>query len=402
MKNRLLIGLVILIAAIGCTNKLQKRYSSPITKGQEKKVYKIDDVYADNTFDGARLNAFAKLDESSYQVTVSPENTPINRSPYYSFRIWSKQPQKISLEIAYTDGFYNRYIPKVSTDGKTWKPLEVQYYEIDSTRRSIVLDLVLSSDKLWVSAQELYSSKDMADWTADICKLDYVSSQQIGTSVLGRPINLTTIDENQSKMSLIFVGRQHPPEIPGGTIALMTFTKTILADTDLAKRFRKRFKVLMFPLLNPDGVDLGYWRHNANGKDLNRDWITFEQPETKAVRDWLRKMRTNDPSEQFCYGIDFHTSFSGPYLLTPDRAHPKVTSAITDQWVADIIELTGDELDVRARGKDKPYCYTWMTNELEIEAVTYEDGDEIPRPKVRQRARDYATTLMKVLLDKYE
>ena len=38
---------------------------------------------------------------------------------------------------------------------------------------------------------------------------------------------------------------------------------------------------------NPDGVDSGYWRHNSNGVDLNRDWIEFTQPETKAIKQFL-------------------------------------------------------------------------------------------------------------------
>ncbi len=40
---------------------------------------------------------------------------------------------------------------------------------------------------------------------------------------------------------------------------------------------------LILPLLNPDGMALGHWRHNLGSVDLNRDWGIFGQPETTAV-----------------------------------------------------------------------------------------------------------------------
>ena len=36
-------------------------------------------------------------------------------------------------------------------------------------------------------------------------------------------------------------------------------------------------------MVNPDGADRSQ-RRNASGADLNRDWLTLSQPETKAVR----------------------------------------------------------------------------------------------------------------------
>ena len=43
----------------------------------------------------------------------------------------------------------------------------------------------------------------------------------------------------------------------------------------------EKFRVLAFPLMNPDGVDLGHWRHNAGGIDLNRDWSTTTRKKLK-------------------------------------------------------------------------------------------------------------------------
>jgi hypothetical protein len=43
----------------------------------------------------------------------------------------------------------------------------------------------------------------------------------------------------------------------------------------------RRLAVVVFPVQNPDGHEAGT-RANANGFDLNRDWLTMTQPETQA------------------------------------------------------------------------------------------------------------------------
>ena len=72
------------------------------------------------------------------------------------------------------------------------------------------------------------------------------------------------------------------------------------------RKFRTQFNIYAFPLLNPDGADMGMWRHNANGKDLNRDWVEFSQPETQTVRDYLDGKVDDGKNIQFA--VDFHTS----------------------------------------------------------------------------------------------
>ena len=70
------------------------------------------------------------------------------------------------------------------------------------------------------------------------------------------------------------IGRQHPPEVTGA-IAMHSFIDTVLADTDLARQFRDRFKLAIVPLMNPDGVAAGHWRHNV--------WRCGRKPRLGAV-----------------------------------------------------------------------------------------------------------------------
>ena len=391
----LLVGALLLIA---CNKKTQEETAAPSPAETARTTFQAGTVFADNDFDGARLNGFKQLDETTYQALIMPESIPVNNSPWFSFRIWSETASKITLEIAYTDDFKNRYIPKLSSDGVTWRPCDEEFYSVDTISGSIKLELNLSPQKLWVSAQENLNSTYINTWVDNLAQQANITTTQIGESEQGKPISMFNIKGRNPTQSMVIIGRQHPPEVPGGTISLMAFVDALLANTELAVRFRKQFEIIVFPLLNPDGVDNGNWRHNANGQDLNRDWVDFNQTETKTVRDWLLNARERKLVGEYAFGIDFHTSYSGPYLLTLDTIPHSVKPVITNQWIQQIEWTRNEQLDIRPRAQSLPYCYNWLINELGIEAVTYEEGDEIDRAIIKQRAADYANVLMEVLL----
>src|SRR5690606_34619577 len=96
------------------------------------------------------------------------------------------------------------------------------------------------------------------------------------------------VGKAKSKRVVVLMTRQHPPEVTGHH-AFMSFVETITENTPQAKLFRDKFLIYLFPLVNPDGVEGGHWRHNTGGIDLNRDWEDFNQPETRAIRDYLKK-----------------------------------------------------------------------------------------------------------------
>ena len=65
------------------------------------------------------------------------------------------------------------------------------------------------------------------------------------------------------------------------------FLNTILKENKLSSIFLDKYRILAFPLMNPDGVDLGHWRHNAGGVDTNRDWSFYHQPEIKTTVQYI-------------------------------------------------------------------------------------------------------------------
>ena len=63
--------------------------------------FKIDlkwSFFASNDFDGARLNNVIQKNDSTFILSVLPENIPINPSPYYAFKVISNTTKRSLLK----------------------------------------------------------------------------------------------------------------------------------------------------------------------------------------------------------------------------------------------------------------------------------------------------------------
>ena len=249
---------------------------------QLKKTYKVGNgIYLSNNFDGARLNGVALTAPNEVTVLITPENTPINESPWYAFKIWSDTPQQIQLKITYPEGVAHRYNPKLSKDGKNWAEADSLHYDADFESNGenesplfCSFNLDINKDTTWVAAQELITSTDIHTWAEQLSALPFVLNNQLAKSKDGRDIDLLQIGNPESKRLILVLSRQHPPEVTGW-LAMKAFVERLCSEDDSTAFFRNEYCTFVVPCLNPDGVDNGHWRHSAAGIDLNRDWEAF-------------------------------------------------------------------------------------------------------------------------------
>ncbi|MEP1094081.1 MAG: hypothetical protein ABJG78_03175 [Cyclobacteriaceae bacterium] len=182
MRNLLLVFFIVQACA-PVSNQSEDSKSDPV----KKKTFTFGGVTASNQFDGARLNDFTQLSKTIYQATISPENIPVNASAWFSFKIWSDEKKAIQLSLTYTH-HKHRFIPKLSNDGKNWNSFEGQLaLNHDST--TATFNITVSPDTLWVSAQEVFSSKSTYDWVDSfIASKDFISKKVAGKSVLNQDV----------------------------------------------------------------------------------------------------------------------------------------------------------------------------------------------------------------------
>ncbi len=365
---------------------------------QEKKTYSIDGIFADNQFDGARLNSFSKIDDHTFQADILPENTPINMSPWYSFKLWSKEERLIHLVLHYENGRH-RYDPKISWNGMQWEALDSNFVSIvDSTDAEFTL--TVGPDTLWVSAQELVTSSNVRDWCEDKAIHSSVEFNAIGKSSLGRDLLFLDIKEGEARKKevLVILSRQHPPEVTG-YFAMQSFIDEILEDNALSNAFRKKYRLLVFPLLNPDGVDLGHWRHNTGGIDLNRDWGFYRQPEIRQIADFIVKTVNQDKSKVLL-GIDFHSTWNDVYYTGSDEltANSNLPN-FKDFWLVGIGGAINDYAPHESpSGFGSPVTKGWFYKQFNAEGVTYEIGDRTPRSFIKVKGQVAAREMMSLLI----
>ncbi len=375
-------------------------------------------------FAGARLTDVLQTNDSTYTLMIAPENAPVNASAWFAFKIWASAPQRVNLTLKYAIARH-RYIPKISTDGKRWQIMDSTRYTRVSSEAILRLDLMRDTrDTIWIAGQELITSADINHWADNIATnpatAPFVRKSLIGQSSQGRQMYKLDISEAQAGTEagyVVLLGRQHPPEVTGN-MAYWAFVETLTADTELAKAFRKRFRVIAIPCVNPDGVDGGHWRHNAHGIDLNRDWQPFNQPETRLVRDEFLniKREAEQRGTSIKFGIDFHSTSEDVFYVVPVDSSallaPEVQSSLNKQYVASYRRIKTlfarlqsamphyfVNVDESPDNAITPSSNRWMSKELGAASTTYEVGDNTDRALLREVARTNARLMMEMLVN---
>ena len=347
-------------------------------------------------FPGARRGPCEIVSTTSARITIMPEDDRVtNPSPWYAFKlIPSSGPVTATVRIDYV-GARHRYIPKISGDGSTWRRVDSRYVRPSKDGSSVVLDVSLDATPMWIAAQEVIVGEDYEEWYKTLQSTRPVQVREIGRSVLGRPL-VSISNPTEASDVVLLVGRQHPPEV-SGALAMRVFVDTIFADSSLARTFRDRFIVIAVPLLNPDGVAEGNWRHNASDVDLNRDWGPFSQPETRAIKRLLDGL--DDSGRKPRLFLDFHSTNRNLFYtqMPGDNTNP---ADFADAWLGRARERLADysfshePRPVSQAANGKQYMY----RRYGVPSMTYEVGDETRRSSIEASAEVFAEELMRELL----
>jgi predicted deacylase len=351
-------------------------------------------VLLDSHFDGGQLGHCSGSGQGNFELTLFPEDDPpINKSPWYAFRVSGRAGDEVNIRMQFHDGYgYARYWPKISTDGENWTPAPENRVRIDPDGDGVELSLKLEHARLWVAGQEILTQEFYRRWTNELQSHPAIESGFVGASVQGRPLYLAeTADRPEF---ILMIGRQHPPEVTGA-IAMRRFIETVLADTELARNFRARFKLAIVPLMNPDGVAGGHWRHNVGGVDVNRDWGPFTQPESRAVIRWVEQQEAAGRKLQLM--LDFHSTFEDLFYTQPVTADPPDFASV---WLgASAARLPGFPFKHAANPvSDQPNAKNYFYTSRGIPAITYESGDETDRGALAESAVVFAEEMMKAML----
>ncbi len=351
-------------------------------------------------FEGGAAAACEQAGMQAVRLTIKPENTPINNSPWYAFKVEAEGLDRVDVKLEYQDGTH-RYTPKLSSDGVHWMEYPLNRLIVDDDKSSAAFSVPIEAGVTWVAAQPLLGIQAYKQWWDDLIDRAGIEYSVVGESLEGRDLPRLLALEEQHEL-LIVLGRQHPPETTGA-IAMMAFVDRLFAEDELSKQFLARVGVVVYPFINRDGVQRGHWRHNLGGKDLNRDWGPFEQPEPKHVSQDIARLVTTK-SLKPGYMLDFHSTWYDVFYTQKDSDYT-VRSAMTRAWlVAFERSMRNIEPDFElnrksAHNPDSPTSKSYFFETYGIPATTYEIGDDAPISRIQEYARRSAVSFMQAWLN---
>lgn len=396
MRNFYIYFLAVLLLASCTTSRDAFVKHQKEIEFQAKKTFSFKDqgVYFSNAFPSARLNSISQINDSTYSLKISPENSPINPSPWYAFSVWSKNPQNIYINLEY-EGAKHRYNPYLKSNHSEWKPLE----EITIAEDKNSMQFVVQSgpSKQIISGQPLFNADSIQNWLKRIDKYPGVQMKTIGKTLMGKKMHGYATPTNSEKKAILIFGGQHPPEITGFK-AQMDFVNFLFSEDVRAVNFRKQYQIIGVPWLNPDGGFEGHWRHTAAGVDLNRDWTTFIQPESRNARDFVKNF-TEKEGVKIVFAVDFHSTYYDVYYTNNDVENkPNHMPGLMAEWLDEMQKLM-PEHEVKFTKSDAAgrVSKSWFMTDLQAEGVTYEVGDLTPDDLIKYKAEMAAIALINLL-----
>ncbi len=341
-------------------------------------------------FEGASRSACYVEDERTLSILVTPEHLPpINPSPWYAFRYHAVEGGKLTVNVRYI-GARHRYAPQWRGSG------DPSAFSVAVGQDRSAVSITLPPGEGVVTAQPLVTSAHYDKLLEQLAKNRRGSRIILGRSHDGRSIKAVRLGNSDAPSLVLLLGRQHPPEVTGA-VAMDAFALTIAKLVRSGAIDGKQFQFLIVPLLNPDGVARGHWRANLGGADLNRDWGTFKQPETRAIGDWLARL----PAQvRPVLMLDFHSTNRNLFYVQGDEASAQGKAFLAAWLRGKENAFAGYPFKIEPRDANPGLGTTknWFSTTYGIPAYTYEVGDDSDPAAVRTTAEALAQNLIPSLV----
>jgi hypothetical protein len=226
---------------------------------------------------------------------------------------------------------------------------------------------------------------DLVKWKAS----PFVKVDSIGATVLGRAMFMLTIQDTafqlRPRKRVWIHARTHPVEVQG-TWVTNEIIGALLADTRMAERLRDSCVFNIVPMYNPDGVELGLARENANGVDIEGGWNTTPgQPEVIVLRNTFTGLMAKENPIRIAlnmhsaYGLSryfvYHTATGTS--LSYSSIEIRFIDTVRYRFPGGIEPYTYFESWTATAALQYPESWFWYNHHENVLALTYEDMNDV-------------------------
>lgn len=195
--------------------------------------------------------------------------------------------------------------PFYSYDGKEYLRFSTEECAVPNQIKKIY-----ESDSVYIAYFTPYPESMLKSRIAEWEKRECVEVSSIGTSEHGRNMPLLTItnratDDKEKKVVYIH-GRIHTSETPG-TWHLDHMIEIISGDSKYAEELRNNTIFYILPFTNPDGVQEGMSRSNANGINLEVNYNSPDSVTAKEVKNILAFLKKTTAKRPIDLVLNMHS-----------------------------------------------------------------------------------------------
>lgn len=302
--------------------------SISICSSQENKITtELDGITFDSNYENGSLGSVVSSGTDAFAAQLFVESGELgDRSYWFRFRMSGVAGRSIRIFLDHQE---NRF-PFIRIGNEAWRRMTAK--EAPSFTR-MTLTFAENEDLAEVA---FFEPLGLAETYAAVNQIasgnPYFEAEVIGRSVLGNDVVMTTVNDRRyplpGKRRVWLHSRAHAGEVTS-THSMLGFLEQIVDDSETGRRLREHCIFHVVPVLNVDGVGLGYTRWDALGRDPERPWCDVDIPVVQAVkREVDTFMESESPIE---VALNLHST-RGTYDDTFFFKHlaPSVTPAFED------------------------------------------------------------------------
>lgn len=220
---------------------------------------------------------------------------------------------------AYPEG-WDWYNVCASYDNKNWFRIPSKF---NNNTNELKWSVTPEHNSIYFAYFEPYSYHKHQELIGLANSSDLCEHEIIGYTYNNHAIDLLRIGNTESEKKVWITARQHPGETMAEWFMEGVIKRLLNPHDAVARVLRDKFEFYLVPNMNPDGSILGNLRTNAQGINLNREWLNPSLEVSSEVF-FVRKRMLSTGVEMF---FDIHGDESIPYVFTSGCSDNKSFSA---------------------------------------------------------------------------
>ncbi len=339
-----------------------------------------------SSYDSGNIGSYT-IDGNSINLSLTTEhliNSGASYTYWTNFKVQNTMNKNITFRIVNANlvPFLANTIHDVhlvySYDGIQWDRL-TNYSYIAGT---FMFWKNFTENEVQIATFFPFSYTEMQNYLGIVNESQWATKTELGLSAQNRNISLLTITNldinNATKKIVYIIGRQHSAETASSHM-LKGMIDFLISNNSDARRLRDSYIWYIVPVVNPDGVYLGYTRGTSLLRDPNDDWGNTNSVEINIIKNHLTNIKNTTGVDFF---IDWHSHISDTSWYNYIYSPPENTFfSLLSQWTDFDTQTSPGVGSSSARGyatdlgiftftfEPTPHLSTWTLDSLHEQGV---------------------------------